>query len=136
MSRVFAAPRAFVFDAFTKPEILRKWWGPEGMTLTGIQLDLRVGGAYRFDKTAPNGAVHSVVGRITSLEPPAGLGYTWAWLDDEGKPGLETYVSITFAERGDRTEVVLTHTGFPDAEVAELHNRGWTSTFNCLEQTR
>ena len=134
--RVFDAPRPFVFDAFTKPEILRKWWGPEGFTLTGVALDLRVGGTYRFDKTSPDGVIHTVAGKITSYTPPSGLGYTWALIDSDGKPGIETYVSIAFSERGESTEVVLTHTGFPDAAMAELHNRGWTSTFNCFDQTR
>jgi uncharacterized protein YndB with AHSA1/START domain len=55
VSRVFAAPRDFVFDAFTKPELLRKWWGPEGFTLSGVEMDLRVGGAVRFDKTSGDG---------------------------------------------------------------------------------
>ena len=134
--RVFAAPRSFVFDAFTQPEILRKWWGPEGFTLTGVTIDLRVGGAYRFDKTDPDGVVHSVAGQITTYTPPAALGYTWAWLDAAGKPGIETYVAIDFTDRGASTEVILTHTGFPDAAMAERHNRGWTSTFDCFNQTR
>ena len=136
VSRVFAAPRDFVFDAFTKPKLLRKWWGPEGFTLSGVEMDLRVGGAVRFDKTSGDGMTVTVVGRITSYEPASKLGYTWAWLDDDGQPRDETYVAIAFADHADDTEVVLTHTGFADVESADQHNRGWSSTFNCFTQTQ
>jgi uncharacterized protein YndB with AHSA1/START domain len=135
VSRVFAAPRDFVFDAFTKPELLRKWWGPEGFTLSDVEIDLRVGGTVRFEKSG-NGMVVTVVGRITSFEPGATLGYTWAWLGDDGKPQDETYVAISFSDHADGTEVVLTHTGFADQHAADQHNRGWSSTFNCFDQTQ
>jgi len=136
VSRVFAAPRGFVFDAFTQPDLLRKWWGPEGFTLTGVDVDLRVGGRYRFEKTDGKGVVHIVEGRITSYEPNDKVGYTWAWVDADGNPGDETYVAIAFADHPDGTEVTLTHTGFADQETANQHNWGWNSTFNCFHQTQ
>lgn len=136
VSRVFNAPRDFVFDAFTKPELLRRWWGPEGFTLVDVAMDLHVGGRYRFDKKSPDGTVHTVSGRITSCEPPTKLGYTWAWTDTEGDGSEETYVAIVFADHPDGTEVTLTHTGFATDQAADMHNRGWTSTFNCFDQTR
>ena len=55
MTRVFNAPRNMVFDAFTKPELLKRWFGPRGWTLVLADVDFRVGGGFRFVLRGPDG---------------------------------------------------------------------------------
>ena len=55
MTRVFDAPRRLVFDAFTKPELLKRWFGPRGWSLVVCEVDLRVGGGFRFVLRGPDG---------------------------------------------------------------------------------
>src|SRR5487761_182445 len=56
LTRVFDAPRNLVFDAYTKPELLKRWFGPRGWSLAVCEVDLKVGGAWRFVVRGPNGA--------------------------------------------------------------------------------
>ena len=55
MTRVFDAPRNLVFDALTKPELIRRWYGPRGWSLAVCEIDLRVDGAWRFVSRRPDG---------------------------------------------------------------------------------
>ena len=55
ITRVFDAPRALVFDAWTKPEHVQRWFGPKGFTLTTQEIDIRVGGRWRFTFRGPDG---------------------------------------------------------------------------------
>src|ERR1700737_1862387 len=56
MTRVFDAPRALVFDAFTQPELLKRWFGPRGWSLVVCEVDYRVGGGFRFVLRGPDGS--------------------------------------------------------------------------------
>ncbi len=134
--RTFKASRARVFDAWTKPELMRQWFGPAGMTATEVALDLREGGAYRIVILDSDGDRNIAVGTFTKIRPPEQLSYTWAWEDDdpavEGATGPQTQVTIDFIERGDETEMVFKHEGFATVESRDGHNRGWTTTFDKL----
>ena len=55
VTRVFDAPRALVFAAFTTPELLKRWYGPDGWSMVICEIDLRTGGAWRFVSRRPNG---------------------------------------------------------------------------------
>ena len=126
--------RERVFRAFTEPEELMKWWGPPGFTSPSAEIDLRVGGSYRFEMQAPDGDRLFVKGIFKEIEPPSKLVMTWAWehttMDRE-----ETLVTIEFAEKGTSTEIRLRHEGFADVEVAERHNEGWVGCFSCLNES-
>lgn len=107
ITRVFDAPRALVFDAFTRPELLRQWFhGPEGWTLTGCEVDLRVGGAYRYVWVGPDGVAMSVSGQFTEVDPPARYAATEAF-DESWYPGL-AYSTVDFAEHEGRTLLTMT----------------------------
>src|SRR3954452_21243850 len=70
LTRVFDAPRSLVFDAFTKPELLKRWFGPRGWSLAVCEVDLRVGGAWRFVLRGPDGAQMGMRGTYRELQPP------------------------------------------------------------------
>src|SRR5690606_4166572 len=58
LRRVFNAPRALVFEAMTKPEHIRKWWGPREFELSECEMDFRVGGSWRFVQSKSDGSKH------------------------------------------------------------------------------
>jgi hypothetical protein len=69
---------------------------------------------------------------IARSKSQSGLVFTHVWLDAEGKPGKETLVTITFTERGEKTELTLHQTGFKSVESRDGHKEGWTSTLDRL----
>lgn len=137
LERTFGASRARVFEAWTHPEVLRRWWGA-GPTWTSpsIDVDLRPGGRYRLAMEDPDaGAVYVVGGEYLEVSPPERLVYTWQW-ETPGSPSgdLTTTVTVEFHEAsGDRTTVVLTHTGFADADQRDRHSEGWQACIDNLD---
>ena len=138
VSRRFAAPRERVFDAWTNPDVLRRWWaaGEDWKTPTA-EVDARPGGRYRLSMEQPDGDVHTVVGEYREITPPERLVYTWAW---EGGPAemegsADTLVVVEFLEDGDGTEVVVTHSGFEHPAIRDEHTKGWTAVLANLERT-
>jgi uncharacterized protein YndB with AHSA1/START domain len=133
ITRVFDAPRGLVFKAWTGPEHLERWQGaPRGFTVTAHKMEVRPGGAYRVCMRSPEGVDHWLQGVYREVVEPERLVFTHVWLDAQGRPGKETLVTITFAERGGKTELALHQTGFKSVESRDGHKGGWTSTFDRL----
>ncbi len=134
VSRRYRATRDRVFEAWTHPEIMKQWFSPEGVTNPAIEVDLRVGGAYRVEMLTPDGKRPIAVGTYQDITRPERLVFTWAW-EGEAEPTDvgETLVTVEFLDRGDETEVVLTHVGFPHEEGRKAHEEGWTSCLACLQ---
>ena len=129
--RTIRAPRQRVFDAWTKAEELKAWHAPGPLTVSLAELDLRPGGSYRIHMRDPGGAEHRVSGVYREVDPPRKVVYTWGWEGDHAVK--DSVVTIEFHERGDATEVVLTHAGIvEDAERAN-HEQGWTAILDKLE---
>jgi uncharacterized protein YndB with AHSA1/START domain len=133
MTHVFRAPRALVFAAWTEREHLERWQGaPEGMTVTTEEADVRPGGRFRICMRSPEGEEHWLQGVYREVVAPERLVFTHAWLDAAKRPGKETLVTITFAERGDATELTLRQTGFASEASRDGHGEGWASTVRRL----
>lgn len=133
ITRVFDAPRELVFDAWTKAEHLQHWQGaPRGFTVTTEKSDIRPGGGFRICMRSPNGAEHRLEGSYREIVRPERLVFTHAWLDAVGKPSQETLVTVTFIERGVKTEMTLSQSGFRSTESRDGHRLGWTSAFDVL----
>ena len=133
ITRVFDAPRGLVFKAWTEPEHLERWQGaPRGFAVTAHQMEVRPGGAYRVCMRSPEGVDHWLQGVYREIVEPERLVFTHVWLDAQGRPGKETLVTITFAERGGKTELTLHQVGFKSVESRDGHKEGWTSTFDRL----
>lgn len=132
LRRTFKAPRDRVFRAWTDPEKLAKWWGPETRSCPFVQLDPRPGGRWRTCMKAEDGEEAWVQGEYREVDPPRKLVFTWAW-ENDGVPGQETEVTIEFLDHGAETEMVFCHRGFETAEQARLHNEGWDSSLRCFD---
>jgi uncharacterized protein YndB with AHSA1/START domain len=96
LRRRFAASRRLVFDAFTRPELLVRWYGARGWNLVGCDVDLRPGGAYRFVSRGPGGDEMAQAGVFREVDPPARLVMTELF-DEQSYPG-ETLIVHDFAE--------------------------------------
>lgn len=134
LRRTFPAPREKVFKAWTDPEELKKWWGPEGYATPSATVDLRVGGKYRLGMMKlPDGEIFYLSGVYREVRPPERLVYTWRWEGNTcAEDGVgETLVTVEFLDRGNATEVVLTHELFPTEKARNDHNRGWNG---CLDR--
>ena len=105
VTRTFDAPARLVFEAWTKPELLKRWWVPKsmGMSLLSCEADVRVGGTYRF-VYAPFGDAKTMefFGRYTEVTPYSRL----VWTNEEGDGG-EAVTTVTFEEKGGKTLLVL-----------------------------
>jgi uncharacterized protein YndB with AHSA1/START domain len=106
LSRAFAAPRALVFDAWTRPELLMRWYGARGWSLVACEVDLRVGGAWRFVSGGPDGATMVQRGVYEVITPAERLVYTERF-DDQSYPGT-ALVSHVFTGAVGRTTVTST----------------------------
>ena len=104
--RDFAAPRERVFAALTEPRLLIRWYGARGWNLVTCEVDLRVGGAYRFVSHGPGGAVMGQRGVYREITPPSRLTFTELF-DDQSYPG-ESLITHDFVEWGGRTTLTST----------------------------
>ena len=107
MTRAFSAPRTLVFDALTKPELLKRWlFGPDGWSLPICEVDLRVGGAYRYVWRHTNGNEMGMGGVYREIVPPARIVATELF-DDAWYPG-EALGTQDLAEQGGKTTLTIT----------------------------
>jgi uncharacterized protein YndB with AHSA1/START domain len=127
--RRIKAPPARVFEAWTQPEALTRWFGPHHTRVESAEVDARPGGSFTVRLLEDNGAHHQVSGRYTEFEPERLLVFTWAWVST---PERESRVMVTFRPVPDGTEVTLIHDRFVDAVSATNHHRGWTESFERL----
>lgn len=95
ITRRFAAPPALVFKAWTTPELVKRWWGSEVAPLTQCDIDLRVGGSWRYVMRGEDGIEHAWHGTYKEVDAPARLVSTEVY---EGFPDAESLNTATFAE--------------------------------------
>ena len=132
IERIFRAPAQAVFDAWTNPEVLRRWFHsqPDWETPEAT-VDVRVGGTFRLAMRNPrDGAVYAGSGHYTEVDPPTRLAFTWSW--DDGAE--DTIVEIDLQPLGDEeTHVRFTHGGLPDEPSRLDHEGGWARCFDNLD---
>jgi uncharacterized protein YndB with AHSA1/START domain len=114
MTRVFDAPRALVFDAFTNPEHLPHWFGPRGWTLPVCEIDLRPGGSWRFALRGPDGTEMGMRGVYQEIAPPERLVSTESFDDYPG----ETLNTLVLSEEDGKTTYTVTVL-YPSKEVRD-----------------
>jgi uncharacterized protein YndB with AHSA1/START domain len=134
ITRVFDAPRDLVFKGWIEPERLGRWWGPRGFTMPSCKMEVRPGGAYRFQMRSPEGTDHWLQGVYREVVEPERLACTWAWLDADGTPVHETLLTVTFDEEGDKTKLTLHQAVFESVAARDAHQSGWTSALECLAE--
>lgn len=107
ITRTFKAPRALVFDTFTKPEWLARWLiGPDGWSLTVCEVDLRPGGRFRYVWTKPSGKEMGMGGTFVEVTPPSRIVHVEIF--DEDWTGGETRVTTELSEAGGVTTMTMT----------------------------
>ena len=130
VERTYAAPAQAVFDAWTNPEVMRRWWhaGADWET-PEADVDLREGGTLRVVMRRPDGREFGARGQYTVVDPPRRLAFAWTW---DGDPGRRSLIEIEFAEHEGATTVVLTHSGLADEESSRSHRSGWDHVLDNL----
>lgn len=131
IARIIPAPPGQVFDLWTKPEHLKKWWGPTGVSCLSAEVDLRIGGAYRIGNQMPDGKVLWISGRFLLIEPPGLLEYSWSV-----EPEVQTteQVSIRFAAHEQGTMLTLEHRRIGSQALRDRHQQGWIGCLDGLDQ--
>ena len=123
--RTFDAPRELVWRAWNDPEHARAW-GPKGFTTPMREFDPRPGGRWHALMIAPDGTEYRQHGVVREVVPPERLAFTFIWDDS---PDVEMLVTVTFAERGGKTEMTFRQTGLPSDASRDGHREGWTEAF-------
>lgn len=115
LTRVFDAPQRLVFDSLTRPELLKRWWRAPGRMLEVCEVDLRVGGAYRFSWRGPGRKDVGMRGVYREVVPSNRLVRTETWEDWDAGESLDT---IELSEQSGRTTLTSTML-FPSREVRD-----------------
>ena len=132
LNRALPAAPSVVFDAFTDPNELARWWGPEGFSTPSLEFDPRVGDSYRIEMQPPEGDAFYLTGEFRVVDSPTRLAYTFKW-EDPDPDDVETVVDLSFRDLGESTEVVFTQGPFRTEARRALHRDGWTDGFDKLE---
>ncbi len=115
LTRVFDAPRHLVFDAFTKPELLKRWFGPRGWSLVVCEVDFRVGGGFRFVMRRADGRDMGMRGVYREIVPPERSVHIESFDDYPG----ESQVTTVLVEQGGQTTLTATIL-YPSQEVRDI----------------
>jgi uncharacterized protein YndB with AHSA1/START domain len=129
VERSFTAAPARVWEAWTQAAALGSWFGPEGIEIVDVEIDLRIGGHYRIVMQAGDGERQEVGGTYQEIAPLEKLVFTWAW---HTTPERESLVTVALSPAGSGTSVSITHERFNDHAAAERHLQGWTSSLNKM----
>lgn len=128
--RTIAATPEKVYQAWTHPATVAKWFGPStDYTVTVRELDVRIGGRYRIEMLHKGGNRHVAAGHYRELVPGVRLVFTWRWEENTTMP--DTLVTIDLVRKSGGTELVLSHQLFENQEQRDQHEQGWTE---CLDR--
>jgi len=116
LTRVFDAPRHLVFDAFSKPELLKRWFGPRGWSLVVCEVDFKVGGGFRFVLRGPDGKDMGMRGVYREIVPPERSVHIESFDDYPDKPH---HVTSVLTEEGGKTTLTAT-VRYPSKEVRDI----------------
>jgi uncharacterized protein YndB with AHSA1/START domain len=132
IERTFDAPAEDVFDAWTSPEVIRRWFKPAaGWKEPSAEVDLRVGGRFRVVMRDPDGAPVGAGGEFTLVERPHRLAYTWTFDDD---PSNLQMIEMEFTERDGATTVVFVNSNIADPGRRDAQDDGWRTCFDEFER--
>jgi uncharacterized protein YndB with AHSA1/START domain len=131
ITRLFDAPASLVFKAWSSPEHQQHWLGPKDFTVLSCMIDFRPGGSYRACIRSPEGIDYRMRGTYREILAPERLVFTFSW-EEEGERGLETLVTITFAEQDGKTMLRFHQAPFQSIAERDGHRGGWTECFDRL----
>ena len=134
LSKTIKATRSRAFAAWTQPTELMHWFAPGPMKPESVNVDLRIGGVFRWEICVPapqNGQQMNVVfsGKFLEIQPDRLLQFTW---QSEGNPSDHTLVTVSFADVEGGTEVALTQERISTSEIYNRNKSGWVSMLDKL----
>lgn len=130
-TRRYKASPEKVWRAWTDPQALARWFGPDPEGVVSVaDLDVRVGGRYHIRFGVPGGEVHDVSGVYQEVQPFGKLVFSWAW---KSTPERVSQVSVMLRPRDGGTELTCVHEKFYDQAARDSHNQGWTGAFAKLD---
>ena len=136
ITRLFRAPRARVFEAWTQARHLACWFGPNGFTFPSCEADARPGGVFTLCMRSPEGKDYWVRGVYREARPPERVVITCTLHDEHGVPRVDELIEVTLAERDGHTslELLATCSGRGDEAAAMLGRmpKGWSQTIARL----
>lgn len=137
ISRTFNGPARIVFDAWTRPELVKRWWAPKShcVTLVTCDADVRLGGGYRYVLRTEKGEEFGFSGKYTEITPHTRLVYTHLF---DPYPDAEVIITVTFEERDGKTHLVA-HEVYPTPEaragtIAAGMEHGMRETMDQLDE--
>ena len=131
VSRKLNASVADVWNAWTNPEEIAKWWLPEGFSESApSEVDLRVGGEFKLHMRPPEGDAFYAHGIFKEIVPNSKIKSTWLWSTSEE----ETELTIEVNEVGESTEIVILHEFFTNEEGKDKHTEGWVFCLDRMEK--
>lgn len=138
LERKFGANVTRVFSAWTEPEVLAKWFGPEGFSVFDAVMECRPGGKYCITIEAPDKTKIKHFGEYLEVDAPNKLIFTWE-LENQACQGsasqcATTIVELSFIEHEGGTLLKLQHEKLPNKAAIDGHRFGWTSSFESLTQ--
>jgi uncharacterized protein YndB with AHSA1/START domain len=130
IERTFDAPAEAVFDAWTSPEVMRRWFhcAPDWET-PEVEVDLRVGGKVRVVMRRTDGTEIGASGEYTLIDRPRRLEMTWTFDDD---PSNRQLIELSFTESEASTAVVMVNSGISTDERRDAQHDGWHGCFDEL----
>lgn len=135
VTRAFDAPRSLVFEAWSRCEHMKNWWGPHGFDLIECNIDLRPGGKYRFVQRAPDGSIHGFNGVYREIAAPERIVFTQIY---EPIPDQEVVVTATLTETGGKTalsqNLLFSSKKARDGMIASGMERGEAQSFERLDE--
>jgi len=147
IERVFDAPRELVWKAWSDPQLVKRWWGPEGFTAPAAEIDFRVGGKYLFAMQSPEfneGRPIWSTGVYREIVPFERIVCTDCFADEKGNVVQATYygmtedfplemlVTVDFQDVDGKTKMTLRHEGLPAGEMLEGAGQGWNESLDKL----
>lgn len=129
VSRFIKAEPQRVFDAWTDPAMIMKWWGAGGITCPQAEVDLTVGGSYRIANRTPDGHTMWIAGTFTHIDRPSALVYTWA-MEPVEPDQPHSIVDVQFERSPGGTTVTINQSRIATVEARDMHLHGWNG---CLE---
>jgi uncharacterized protein YndB with AHSA1/START domain len=132
IERTFAAPAEEVFDAWTSPEVMRRWFHPApDWDTPDAEVDLRVGGKVRVVMRRPDGTEFEAQGEYTLIDRPRRLVMTWIFGDDTSN---EQLIELSFWESEGSTAVLMVNSGISTDERRDSQDEGWRGCLDELER--
>lgn len=133
-TRCFKQPPAVVFDVWTNPKMMRRWFRPsEEISHPFLTVDLQVGGTFRVAFQGPNGEVDVLRGEFIEITPPHRLVYSWEWEPPNEHAGIPSVVTVQFNDKDGGTELLLSH-AISDSSMKERHSLGWCGALILLDK--